>query len=382
MRILIVYLAQGSGPASAVAALTRALHSSAPAAEIQTIELAALDTSGIYTRLSDFNLDWARRVAHELPMSLAYRIAHKAAVRAAGHAGKRLYAPLRDPVRSFAPALILTVVAPAGHAVARLRTEGVTSAPHVHVTTDFVALPWDAVPHCDAITVATPSAGNVLRAHGVNAERIALTGIPIGAEYTAAHAARAERTDAQPPAAPHRPTVLQIYSGSTARVHDRVRQLERIGVPCDLVIAGAPGAAEPPRAAERTGSSHSVRVLGWTDRLPELLAAADVVISKPGGLTTAEALAAGCALVLTRPQPILEEGNVDALLAAGVAIRARDEAALPLEIEQLLRDPDRLTRMQRAALAFARPQAARDIAALALSHVAKPITGAAPPPHS
>lgn len=92
------------------------------------------------------------------------------------------------------------------------------------------------------------------------------------------------------------------------------------------------------------------------------LAAADLLVGKPGGLTTAEALARGLPLVIVNPIPGQEERNARHLLEQGAAIRCSNLPLLAWKINRLLDDPARLSRMRESARRLARPEAAREIA--------------------
>jgi processive 1,2-diacylglycerol beta-glucosyltransferase len=78
-------------------------------------------------------------------------------------------------------------------------------------------------------------------------------------------------------------------------------------------------------------------------------------------LTTSEALALSCPLLLTRPIPGQEEGNTRVLCAAGAAVEATDPTAVTREVERIFRNPDRLNDLSASARAMGRPHAAADI---------------------
>jgi processive 1,2-diacylglycerol beta-glucosyltransferase len=101
--------------------------------------------------------------------------------------------------------------------------------------------------------------------------------------------------------------------------------------------------------------------MGFTDRVASLMRGADLVVTKPGGLSTSECLALGLPMILTSPIPGQEERNADYLLEAGAALKAIDILALRLRAAALLGDPARLARMAAAARAIGRPYAARDV---------------------
>jgi processive 1,2-diacylglycerol beta-glucosyltransferase len=102
-------------------------------------------------------------------------------------------------------------------------------------------------------------------------------------------------------------------------------------------------------------------VLGYTDRMHELMKMSDLFIGKPGGLTTSEALACGLPMAVFSPIPGQEERNADHLLEEGAGIRCNELTTLPFKIDTLLGDPARLARMREAAATLGRPHAARTI---------------------
>ena len=109
-----------------------------------------------------------------------------------------------------------------------------------------------------------------------------------------------------------------------------------------------------------------MRVVGFTDRMRDLMAVADLLVTKPGGLTVSEALACGLPMALISPIPGQEVRNADFLLEYGVAVKANSPAALTGKIEELLSSETRLPEMRRRAKALGRPRAAFAVARLAL----------------
>jgi processive 1,2-diacylglycerol beta-glucosyltransferase len=99
-------------------------------------------------------------------------------------------------------------------------------------------------------------------------------------------------------------------------------------------------------------------LLGFTTEMDELMAASDLFVGKPGGLTTSEALAKGMPMVVINPIPGQEERNSDHLLEEGVAIRCNNLPALAYKIDRLIDEPGKLHLMRGNALALGKPQAA------------------------
>jgi processive 1,2-diacylglycerol beta-glucosyltransferase len=104
-----------------------------------------------------------------------------------------------------------------------------------------------------------------------------------------------------------------------------------------------------------------IKAFGYTKLMDELMEASDILLGKPGGLTTAEALSKGLVFVIVNPIPGQEERNADHLLEEGVAIRCNNLPALAFKIDRLLDDGARFQAMREKALALARPRAAGEI---------------------
>jgi processive 1,2-diacylglycerol beta-glucosyltransferase len=117
--------------------------------------------------------------------------------------------------------------------------------------------------------------------------------------------------------------------------------------------------------------------LGFTDQVAELLALCDLLITKPGGLTTVECLAMGKPMLIYAPIPGQEEYNADYLLENRAAFKAPDASGLLWRIERLLREKDLLSELAANAAALGKPDAARKIlsAVMGVSYM-RPATGA------
>jgi processive 1,2-diacylglycerol beta-glucosyltransferase len=87
----------------------------------------------------------------------------------------------------------------------------------------------------------------------------------------------------------------------------------------------------------------------------------DLFIGKPGGLTTAEALACGLPMIIVAPIPGQEERNSDHLLEKGIALKCNEFTTLAYKIDGLLDHPEQLAAMRAKALAYGRPHAAATI---------------------
>jgi processive 1,2-diacylglycerol beta-glucosyltransferase len=246
--------------------------------------------------------------------------------------------------------------------IARMRRRDIVHFPQVVVVTDFdVHGLWVNRP-CEKFFVATDECrANI--AQGGDGNDISVTGIPIDPVFS-------EPLDRIAPIRQlelntDRPIVLQLAAGfslsSVERIHRAILQIPR---PLQIVVVAGRNA----EAADAVKSidhdpRHIRRIFGFTNRMHELLRAADFAITKPGGLTTAESLASGCPMVIAEPIPGQEDRNADFLLENNCAVKVNNLYALNLKLKSLLDDPGRLATMRCNALRCARPHAALDVAA-------------------
>ncbi len=112
-----------------------------------------------------------------------------------------------------------------------------------------------------------------------------------------------------------------------------------------------------------------VLVFEYVKNVDELMEVATLIITKPGGMTTAESLAKGLPMVVVNPIPGQEMRNTDFLIRKGIAVRIDNKADIGEEVDMLLRSPERLEAMRKAAYENAKPNAAVDIVKLILENI-------------
>jgi processive 1,2-diacylglycerol beta-glucosyltransferase len=250
---------------------------------------------------------------------------------------------------------------------AALKKSGRLSAPQLTVVTDYDAHRiWVHQPtelYCVASTVAAAS----LRAHGVPAASIEVTGIPVVPAFASPVSRAAARRALG--IAGGRPVVVQASGGhGVGPVEDTLRALLAVATPSEIVVVcGRNEAARRKLASLRPPARHRLKVLGFTDRMRELMAAADVLVTKPGGLTVSEALACGLPMALISPIPGQEERNADYLMENGAAVKAGSFAALTAKLGELVASKKRLAEMRRKARSLGKPKAAFTVARRALA---------------
>ncbi len=270
-----------------------------------------------------------------------------------------------NQLKAMSPHLVIATEVGAAELAALGRREGVFSAPILAVQTDFVTEPPWFQPEIDFYCVGSEEAKRQLTGWGVSSHRIVTCGIPVDPAF-ALRFDRAEVMKALGLEA-RRPVILVMGGGmGPAPLDEIVRSLERCGQPVQvLAVAGRNREVRLRLEQLRGRVALDLHIFGWTENIPELMAAADVLITKPGGLTTSEALAAGLPMVLTHPIPGPEERHLHYLTGLEVAVGAPTLADIPKIISALLREPQRLKAMSQRARELARPDAADGVAQVA-----------------
>jgi processive 1,2-diacylglycerol beta-glucosyltransferase len=159
---------------------------------------------------------------------------------------------------------------------------------------------------------------------------------------------------------PQRMTAMVMTGG--AGLAGAAAMVERLlALPGEFqVVAIAGRNAELLQRYEALAREHPGRLvaLGFTKTIERVMAASDLCITKPGGLSTSECLAMGLPMLLISPIPGQEERNAQYLLEQGAAWLAMDETALAWRMQQLLAQPATLARLRERSRALGRPHAA------------------------
>ncbi len=272
---------------------------------------------------------------------------------------------LRKEITAFAPdAIICTHFLPA-EVLSRMIGEGDLTCPVWVQVTDFDLHRMWVHDGIRGYFAANDEVAFRMRAAGVDANAIRVTGIPIMPQF----AQRLDRATCAKEFAihPSRTTFLLMGGGAGLGSLDAVAA-RLLNIPGDfqlIVLAGKNVEAFAKLQALAAAFPGRLLAQGFTDKVERLMACADLVVTKPGGLTTSECLAMGLPVIVNAPIPGQEERNADFLLEQGVALKACDESALEYRIRTLLEHPALLAEMRKKSKALGKPFAAREV----LAHV-------------
>lgn len=254
--------------------------------------------------------------------------------------------------------------------VASMIAKGRTSAPLQCVVTDFAVHSLWIEPRVREWFVATSEASRFLIRQGMDPATVRVTGIPVDPVFHGPD--RREETLREFGFDPVRPVALVLSGGFG--VGPTVELVQSFAVnPAGvqlLVVAGRNPALHAKLQAAAAELSTPIRVFGFVNTIERLMDAADVVITKPGGLSTSETLARGRPTVLIDPIPGQEQRNSDYLLEQGAAVRLHEPADAPFKLQRLFENRPRLDRLRANVARIARPRAAFEIADAAVAAAA------------
>ena len=221
----------------------------------------------------------------------------------------------------------------------------------IHVViTDYDLHGFWVDPGVDHYCVATVNVRDRLAAKGVPDSKIAITGIPVRESFS--RLAATPRSGAK-----HLPLKVLFLAHSIAFETSRevIGRLEALGSRVRLTVVGH-------RRLRETCRSRDTDWLENVTDLSSLMAASDLLVTKPGGLVCSEALSAGLPMLFTSPIPLQETLNAEYLQGQGAGTLCESPEALSVEVQTILDDPGILKRMEHACLRMSSPDAARQIA--------------------
>ena len=184
--------------------------------------------------------------------------------------------------------------------------------------------------------VATEKMRYKMRRAGIPSARITVSGIPVDPVFYETKDLAALRSQYQ---IPKNKTVILILSGGQglAKLDAIVTTLFGSAKPIHLIaIAGSNQKLRDKLVALRPPAHITFTPVGWTDQIDEYLRLADVIITKPGGLSATECIVLGKPMILISPIPGQEEHNAEYILEHGFGVIARAPDDLLYYVEKEL----------------------------------------------
>lgn len=254
---------------------------------------------------------------------------------------------MRQTIGEQRPDIIVCTHASAAGVVVELIKNKVCAVPLLAVVTDFAVHRLWIYPEVTRYFVAAAGLKQYLVRHAIPDNQVMVTGIPVDSTFgeprNRAWLQQKYKIDFTVP------TVLLMGGGQgLLPLVEIVQILNSFPEPLQLiVVAGKNTQAIKPLQNLTLSTNHRLLVFGFVDMIDELMTIADVIITKPGGMTVAEALVAQLPFIIYHPLPGQEQANTHYLIAAGVAKQANSPAELVHCLAELVTEPSAIGKMKK-----------------------------------
>jgi len=360
-RILILSTSAGTGHVRCAQALEKAFAADPRAGEVRHVDALDYTNQAFRDLYSKLYMQLVRNAPHLL--GWAYRASDEPWK---GEAARVQFdrlntGPLVKLIKKFDPHItVCTHFMPAG-IISHLLGKSALTTRHAIVVTDMDCHAMWLTRHFQRYFVALEETRVHLETIGLPSSLIRVTGIPIDPIFARSVDRAAVRREFG--LAPDKTTLLlsagALGVGPTELIVERLKHLRHDAQ--TIVVCGRSEEVQA-RVSKAAGTNGArFAILGYTDRMHDLMHASDLFFGKPGGLTTSEALACALPMAIFSPIPGQEERNSDHLLEEGAAIRCNELTTLPYKIDHLLEDGARFAAMRENARRLGHPHAARDV---------------------
>lgn len=366
-KILLMYISKVSGHRQATVAIERSIEKMIPQAEVHSINGFGYNYP-VLERV--INAAYMGVICHT-PKVWDYLYDNPKVVKRSANLRKFLnrssHKKLEKLFSSFPADLVICSQAFPCGMVADYKLSKGLKMKLIGVLTDWAPHSFWIHPGVDYYVVPSEDTKERFVKKGVPAEKIKVLGIPIHYKFAERHDRLRIKTKLG--LDPLVPVVLIMGGGQgLGPVKDALRCMTKLSIPVQfIVVAGANLRLYQWLLRFARTASKKILPLDFAANVDELMDAASLIVTKPGGMTTSECLVKGVPMVILNPLPGQEVRNSDFLIEKGIAVHVHDVRDLAEEVELLLRSPDRLAAMSQKALEYGKPHAADDIARLAMT---------------
>lgn len=335
-KILIIYTSVGLGHKVVAENIAQALKKY-PGLNIKLLDILEFFNSAFFRRLSTLYLGVLKHLPWLWEFFYTNRVFHK------------LILPLRLPLASLRakklqryledeePDLVLTTQTTATALLSYLRQRERYQGLLVTTFSDFHFQPFWVYPRVDRYLVMTPEQQQEVAKLGFAKERIVVTGLPVDEEFTKDYE---EGQFFHEFNLSHVKPLILVMGGSRGLGIKPSDIQALLNSSLDFQIAVITGTNEALKKRLEAIPTKDLKVFGSLPcrEVAKLFAIARILVSKPGGLTVAQAIVRNLPMILVNPFPAMEEANLSYLLGRGIGVYAKNSQELRAWVERLLLD--------------------------------------------
>ena len=363
-RILILYITPHSGHHSAALSIQKAIQIIKPDAEVMTLDAFNYTNPILNKIVTKTYLHIVKRrpevweYLYDNPQ-IVFR-AQKLKKLIHKYNSKKLY----NLISKLNPDVVVSTQAFPCGMVADLKSYYNLSLPLVGVLTDYVAHSFWYYDNVDLYIVSDEFNKARMLQNGISDKKIKVYGIPIAPEFNLP--LNKEEILENLGLDNNLPLVLIMGGGrGLGQIKQITFSLLRIESALQIVVVTGMNKRLYRyfrRKEKQLNKFKKVKVFPYVDNIYELMAVSDILISKPGGITTAEALAKRVPMIIFNPLPGQERSNAEFLLRIGAAIKSDTIVDLQILLQDLLENRSKLSYMKERAEAYSHPDSALRIA--------------------
>lgn len=374
-KILIFYASYGGGHLSAAKSIKQYIDEHYSNVEIQMIDCVKY----INKALDKVTTDAYKEMAKKAPWAwekVYYKSQSGVLSKVSTSANKIMAVKIAKLFREFNPDIVISTHPFGSQMTSYLKKKRKTNCTLATVMTDFA--PHDqwliGNENVDYYFVSNEKMKNLIVSnHNIESSKIHVTGIPISNRFLQNYNKDEIFKDFGLEA--NKKTILFFGGGEYGLGKDKTVHILEILAKCkyDIQVIAIAGKNEKmkedfDKIVTENHKESSIKVLPFTDKVPELMSISNLVITKPGGLTTSESLASSLPIIVINPIPGQEEENAEFLENSGCAIWIRKNSNPEEIFDLVLSDSNKLNHMKENSIKLARRNSTQDICKICMNN--------------
>ena len=371
-KVMIFYAAYGGGHLSAARSIKENIETNYPSVEVKLVDCIEY----VNKYVNKVTTKAYSELAKKAPRTWG-RVYWKSQSGPLAHisttSNKVLSIKLNKLLQDFNPDIIISTHPFGTQMCAYLKKIGKLEAKIATVMTDYAPHDqWLVFNHyVDYYFVSHDGMKKSLHEKGIPIEKIFATGIPLSNKFLLKY----DKTQILESfgLSPDKKTVLFFAGGEFGLGKSETFKIFKSFVACheNIQIVAIAGKNHKMKESfenlvEELDKQQNVKILEYTNKVPELMSISDLVVTKPGGLTTTESLASGLPIVVINPIPGQEEENATYLEENKVAIWIRKEDNVEQILNDLFSNPEKMQEMKIRARIISKKNSTKDICKILL----------------
>lgn len=366
-KILIFYGSYGGGHLSAARSIRDYINSNYPDSEVNMVDCVEY-VNKIINKLSTKAYSDMSKNAHWIWKQIYYSTEKGPVSKIANTIIRMMSLKLNKLFEDYKPDVIISTHPFSSQMCSILKKKGNINCPLATILTDYAPHSQWIVnsAYVDYFFVAHDGMKSALLENNVAENKIFVTGIPLSNRFLAHY--DKDKTLADFGLSKGKTTILFFAGGEYGFGHDYTFNILKTIIEKfdNLQVVAIAGKNEKMKErfedlVTETNSFQNVKVLEYTNKVPELMSISDLVISKPGGLTTTESLASGLPIIVINPIPGQEEENAEFLEEHGVGIWIHKKDDIFERLNSILSSHETIKKMKINARLLAKKNSTADI---------------------